>query len=144
MTRGGKGSATLPERRVQFFLYLLLRDYLPSGNVELLFEILRETDFDGPIIYDCPHIEALSGELARCLLGSGSGMSDNEEEQHADRKEDNETDSRSEEAEAEAEAEAEGEEFRKVREELDRDYPKGHVFDVGVKVATGKGKGKKK
>ena len=90
MTRGGKDSATLPERRVQSFLYLLLRDYLPSGDVELIFEMLAETDFDGPVIYSCPHTEALSGEMSRRLLGTGSQMADNEDE-HEDRKEDNET-----------------------------------------------------
>lgn len=124
MAHGGKGSVTLPERRVQSFLYLLLRDYLPSGDVELLFEMLRETDYDGDIIYSCPHIEALSGDMARRLLGTGSGMSDNEVGQHADRKEDNEEDSLS----------KEGGSF-----DYSGGFPKASVLDARVKVATGEG-----
>lgn len=118
MTQGGKGSATLPERRVQSFLYLLLRDYLPSGDIELLFEMLRETDYDGPIIYSCSHIEALSGDMARRLLGTGLGMSDNEEGQHEDRKEDNEEDSRPEESVKDL-SDREREAFRRLDEALE-------------------------
>jgi hypothetical protein len=151
---------TLPERRLQAFLYLLIRDYLPTGDVELIFEMLEETKFDDEVLFTCPHVEALSGDLSRRLLGERSGMSDNEQGQHEDRKENpseedpSEEDSRQTEGSeedshpegSEAVSSLEGSEavdgadcaeFQRLKEELDEAYPEGSVFDVGDTIATG-------
>ena len=110
MTQGGKVKVTFGERRLQSFLYLLLRDYLPSGDVEELFETLGDSEhYPFDIVYSCPYIAGLSGDMAQRLLGSESGMSDNEEGQHEDRKETHKESSRPKEG------------------------------DVGVTVATGEG-----
>lgn len=123
MGKSTRNGVTLPERRVQAFFYLLIREYLPTGDIEMLFEMLRETNYDGEIIFSCPHTEALSGSLARRLLGTGSGMSDNEVRQHEDHcRENNETDSRSEEVEEGGVATGEG-------------YPQSNEDDARVREA---------
>jgi len=116
---GGKGKVTFAERRLQSFLYLLLRDYLPSGDVEELFETLGDSEhYPSDVVYSCPHIAGLSGDMARRLLGTRSEMSDNEEGQHEDRTETKKESSRPE-ASVKDLSDKEREAFRKLDEALE-------------------------
>lgn len=72
-------SRNILEERLQMFFYLLGRDYLSSGAIEEILDLIGEVDLDaGEVDYSCDLSEALALRRARLL----TEMSDNESGSH--------------------------------------------------------------